>query len=352
MTTLLLHSIARHPLNPRITLGDLTHLEGSIREHGIIEPLVVVTGSRGSSTGTCRDCGQRVTRATTRVLLEHAANGIPCPGGSEPAGDDWLLIAGHRRWQAAVNVGHWLAPCVVRDDLRGDIDALCAMVSENAHREPLTPVEEARAFEQLRLFGLSAMQIAERTSHGRKMVSRRLALMRLPDAARSKLQSGVMTLADAEALLDLPPEGVERALRSMGTGRFREDVTRERLRADGSPDDSAAVAERLRSDFAGPYLRGSTRITKRAHESVLRGVVGVLAGSLPRRAMITRWVDLMGVDDPANLRDLDPVRALMGLAVACGRALPEVYTLLGELGYESSPVELGMLGETVASDAS
>src|SRR6266567_7868747 len=90
------------PANPREALEDLAELEASIRELGVLEPLVVVT------------------------VAAHRAGGWPGVG----AAATHVLLAGHRRHAAAAAAGLAAVPCVVRDDLAGD-DALAVMLSEN-----------------------------------------------------------------------------------------------------------------------------------------------------------------------------------------------------------------------------
>lgn len=335
-----LRSIRPHPMNPRFDLGDLSELTADVRDCGLIEPLVVMPGSWGKPTGVCRDCDQKVERLTTGVLLEHTHQGAPCPGGSEPAGDDWYLLAGHRRRQACLDAGLWEAPCVTRFDVKGDADALLVMLRENGHRRDLTPLEEATGFHQLTLFEYTPTKIAALTHRSKKTVDRRLALCTLPDRVREDLKVGVITLADAESMLGLEPAAAEKALKSIGTKHFREEVVRERL-GDASPE---KVAERLRGDFLAPFLDGTRKVPVRGSEEVLRAVAASLAGSLPDRT-VRRWCEAVGVGEPIELSTVAPMRSLIGLAVTVERSPFGMYDLLHALGYEPSPVELELLEE-------
>lgn len=333
-----LRSIKPHPHNPRFDLGDLTSLTADIRDNGLIEPLVVVPGTFGKQHGTCADCDQRVPRHTSGVLSEHITDGRPCPGGAEPAADDWYVVAGHRRRQAALDAGVHVVPCVTRFDLRTNADQVALMLRENGHRRDLTALEEAQGFHQLTLEGLTATRIAQQVKRSKKTVDRRLALMRLDERRRKQLMRGQITLEDAETLLSLPPEKAERALRSVGTDRFRQEVAKERL----DTDDRTAVAAELRREFLAPYLSGERRPERKALPAVRREVVTTLAEALPRR-VVRSWLDALGLGEPIEVHQVDPDRALLALAVAIGQGLEGQYDLLARLDYELSPVEVELL---------
>ena len=168
-----LAGLAPHPANPRDDLGDLTELQASIAEIGLLEPLVVVTAAA------------------------HAAGGWPAVADAATH----VILVGHRRHAAAVAAGLAEVPCVVRDDLAG-ADAIVTMIAENdpAKRHALAPLSEARAFAQLAERGWSQRQIAARVGCKQPHVSKRLALLRLPEQARGALASGKITPADAAVL--------------------------------------------------------------------------------------------------------------------------------------------------------
>lgn len=179
--------LAPHPANPREDLGDLAELEASIRELGVLEPLVVAT------------------------VAAHRAGGWP----DVAALATHVVLAGHRRRAAAIAAGLPIVPCVIRDDLAGD-DALAVMLSENdpAKRHGLTPLAEARAFAQLAERGWSQRRIAARMGCKQPHVSKRAALLRLPAEALSALAAGKITTADGTELARLAghPERVVKAL--------------------------------------------------------------------------------------------------------------------------------------------
>lgn len=333
-----LRSIRPHPKNPRIDLGDRTDLTADIRENGLIEPLVVVPGSWGKPSGECAECGTQVPRSPVGVLREHIIDGRPCPGGSEPAADDWYVVAGHRRRESSIDAGLWDVQCVIRTDLRTMAEQVALMMRENGHRRDLTPVEEARGFEQLTLEGLTATRIAQQVKVSKKVVDRRLALLRLPEDAKTQLHTGVMTLDDAEAMLDLPPEAQKRALHAVGTKEFRQEVAQQRV----GTDTPAAVAAELRAGFLQPYLTGAQRPARDALPRLRKEVVATLADRLP--AKVTRtWLGSLGVTEPVEVSRVDPDRALLALAVAVETDPAGQYDLLNVLGYEMSPVEIDLL---------
>ena len=215
-----LGNIRPNPRQPRTMIdpGSLEELAASIREHGIIQPLIV---SRDES------------------------------------GEGYTLIAGERRWQAARQAGLTTVPVLVRQ--AGDEQLLELALVENIQRADLNALEEAHAFQHMvEEFGLSHEQIAARVGRSRAAVSNTLRLLRLAPAAQQGLLDGTITEGHARALLGLDsPEAQEAALKvviAKGLNvRRTEDLVRrlsgERLisrpRQAPSPD-LVALEERLR----------------------------------------------------------------------------------------------------------
>lgn len=342
MTTKMIpvRAIRPHPKNPRFDLGDISDLTADVRDNGLIEPLVVVPGSYGKVNGLCGDCDQRVPRLTSGVLAEHIADGIPCPGGSDLAADEWFVVAGHRRRAACESAGVAEVECVTRFDLRSTADQIALMMRENGHRRDLTPLEEAHGYEQLVLEGLTATRIAQQVKRSKKTVDRRLALLNLSSVQQRRLRQGQMTLDEAEQILDLTPEQQDKVLRSVGTKTFREDIARERT---GS-DDRVVIASELRATFLSPFLRGAQRPPREALPHLRKEAVTTLANRLPQRT-VKSWLDALGVVDPMDVHQVDPDRALLALAVVIETDTSGQYDLLATLGYEPSPIELEILGE-------
>lgn len=173
-----LTELTSHPENPRgADVGDVTELASSIGSHGVLEPLVVVSIEAFIAA---HDHLQVADADVTHVV-----------------------VAGHRRLAAAQLAAIDEVPVVIRDDLADDGKDVEVMVAENLHREDLTPLQEARAFAQLRQMGRSQRQIAAAIGCGQSHVSKRLALLDLPEAGQKAMTTGQITPSAAEALLKL-----------------------------------------------------------------------------------------------------------------------------------------------------
>ncbi len=158
--------IRRNPRQPRGAMaeGELEELAASIREHGVLQPLVVTTGQ--------------------------------VPG-------EFTLIAGERRLEAARRAGLEKVPVVVR--AVSEQERLLLALIENVQRADLSPLETAEAYRQLNdEFGLSHEDISKRVAKSRVAVTNTLRLLRLPEAVRRSLASGQLTEGHARALLALP----------------------------------------------------------------------------------------------------------------------------------------------------
>jgi ParB family chromosome partitioning protein len=153
-----------NPLQPRSTFqaDRLAELAQSIREHGIIQPLIV-----RSAVGR------------------------------------YQLVAGERRWRAAKIAGLSQVPVIVQD-YADDLIMEVALI-ENIQREDLNPIEVAHAFERLAHdHKLSHEQIAERTGKDRTTITNMLRLLRLPGDIQLLLAEHRLSMGHARALLSLP----------------------------------------------------------------------------------------------------------------------------------------------------
>jgi ParB family chromosome partitioning protein len=187
-----------NPLQPRgvITPESLVDLVDSIKEHGILEPLVVA---------------------------------------KTPAG--LQLIAGERRWRASKLAGLSHVPVVVRETTpKGMLEM--ALV-ENVQRVDLNALDRAKGFERLmNEFGLTTSEIAVRIGKSVAYVSNSMRLLSLPDALKDGLLSQLITEGHARALSsiddqDLVMEAYKIVLRESGSVRRAEDLAR-RMRAKSS----------------------------------------------------------------------------------------------------------------------
>lgn len=203
----------------------------------------------------------------------------------EPAGDGGVvyeLIAGERRWRASGRAGLATIPAVLRttDDLAAVEQALV----ENLHRQDLTPLEEAAAYQQLiEDFGLTHEQLAERVGKKRSSVTNMLRLLGLPPTVQHLLADGRLSAGHARALLGTPDRSFQDELARLAaeegwTVRAVEEAVRrgsmapvpagEPARADVESSDADTVAGQERPGSApevgatldGAGLTPSTRL--------------------------------------------------------------------------------------------
>jgi len=149
----------------------LEDLANSIREHGLVQPLIV----------------------------------------TEAAGDRYRLIVGERRWQAAKLAGLERVPVVVKD--ASDRQTLELALVENVQRADLNALEEAAAYQRLiQDFGLTQQQVAQQVGKSRVAITNTLRLLTLPDALKQALIEERITEGHARALLALGNERSQLAL--------------------------------------------------------------------------------------------------------------------------------------------
>lgn len=167
--------IAPNPQQPRTAMDPdaLTELIGSVREHGVIQPLVV--SELGRSEFDDEDAVE------------------------EPR---YQLIAGERRLRAAKAAGLERVPVVVRQSTPQQLLELA--IVENVQRADLSPLEEAVAYQRLvEDFGLTQQEVATRVGRSRTAVANTIRLVELPDAVGRSLARGEITAGHARALLGL-----------------------------------------------------------------------------------------------------------------------------------------------------
>ncbi|MDQ0771297.1 ParB family chromosome partitioning protein [Pseudarthrobacter defluvii] len=145
---------------------DMAELVHSVREIGVLQPIVVRTSTES---------------------------------GSEP----YELVMGERRWRAVQAAGLETVPAIIRDT--ADDDLLRDALLENLHRSQLNPLEEAAAYQQLlEDFGTTHEQLADRIGRSRPQVSNTLRLLKLPPLVQRRVAAGVLSAGHARALLSLP----------------------------------------------------------------------------------------------------------------------------------------------------
>jgi len=128
-----------------------------------------------------------------------------------PTDDGYELIAGERRWRAAGRAGLAMIPAVVRDT--DDEASIEQALVENLHRQDLTPLEEAAAFQQLlEDFELTHEQLADRVGKSRSAITNTLRLLGLPPGIQHLLADGKLSAGHARALLATPDRALQEAL--------------------------------------------------------------------------------------------------------------------------------------------
>ncbi|AZS11738.1 ParB-like partition protein [Arthrobacter phage Maja] len=173
---LAIDQLAIHPKNVRKDLGIVTDLANSISAQGIMQPLVVAPA------------------------LEAKA-----PGWETPSLDrkKFTIIAGHRRHAAAQLANLHVLPCVIREDLDTEPKQLEAMLVENTQRADLTLMEEARGYQALLEFpGYTVKSVAKATGRSQSLVRSRVALTKLSDDAKGKIEERTLSIEQALVLVD------------------------------------------------------------------------------------------------------------------------------------------------------
>jgi ParB family chromosome partitioning protein len=179
--------------------------------------------------------------ALTALTASIREMGILQPILVRPAVDDqYEIIAGERRWRAAKRAGLQHVPCIVRDV--EDTAALEHALVENLHRQDLNPLEEAAAYQQLMEdFGLTQELVSQRVGRSRSAVANTLRLFQLPPSIQRMIGDGRLSAGHARALLatpdrDLQEELADEILNRGLSVRETEQLVRERLAPPAEPE--------------------------------------------------------------------------------------------------------------------
>jgi ParB family transcriptional regulator, chromosome partitioning protein len=166
------HDIVPNPRQPRTNFDadDLAELVHSVREFGVLQPVVV----------------------------------RPIADGK------YELIMGERRTRASREAGLTSIPAVIRDT--ADEHLLRDALLENLHRSELNPLEEASAYEQLLAdFGITQEELASRIGRSRPQISNTIRLLKLPVPVQQRVAAGVLSAGHARAILSLAtPEAMQK----------------------------------------------------------------------------------------------------------------------------------------------
>ncbi|HUE61064.1 MAG TPA: ParB/RepB/Spo0J family partition protein [Acidimicrobiales bacterium] len=193
-------SIRANTHQPRSNFDEetLAALTASVREVGILQPVLVRTVGDGS----------------------------------------YELIAGERRWRAAKRAALQTIPAIVRD--ASDMQSVEAALVENLHREDLNPLEEAGAYQQLiEDFGLTHEQLSVRVGKSRAAITNTLRLFQLPPAVQKLVGDGQLSAGHARALLGTPDRAFQESLARKAVSeqmsvRAVEDAVKQRNELGGS----------------------------------------------------------------------------------------------------------------------
>jgi ParB family chromosome partitioning protein len=264
------NAIKTNPKQPRQVFDEdaLHELEHSIREFGLMQPIVV----------------------------------------RELAPDSYELVMGERRWRATQLVGLKTIPAIVRQT--ADDVMLRDALLENIHRVQLNPLEEAAAYQQLlEEFGVTHEELADRIGRSRPVVTNTIRLLKLPLPVQRRVAAGVLSAGHARTLLGLEDPGAqeelatrivaegmsvrateEAVLLAKSAGPAKEKVVRRKpLQAPGLQD----LAERLSDNF-------DTRVKVELGQR--KGRIVVEFGSVDD---LERIIQLMAPEATKRTRDQD-----------------------------------------------
>ncbi len=246
-----LDAIDPNPEQPRrrFDAGELEKLADSIREHGVLQPVVV-----------------------------------------RRAGERYELIVGERRWRASRAAGRATIPALVAD--KAAPERLAIALVENVQRDDLNPIELAHAFRALASSGATQDEIGRQVSLDRSTIANHLRLLELSRALQEDVEGGVLSTGHAKALLQIAnPEQRQ---------RMRDRVVRDGLSV-------RALEEQVRRS-GGPR---ATRKPRPTADPNLSRVVDALRQRLQTRVRVQGdgkrgriEVEYFGADDLARISDI------------------------------------------------
>ncbi len=250
--------IVPNPRQPRthFNVEDLAELVHSVREFGVLQPVVVRKNSDG----------------------------------------EYELIMGERRTRAAREAGLEKIPAIVRET--ADEDLLRDALLENLHRSELNPLEEASAYQQLlEDFGITQEELATRIGRSRPQISNTIRLLKLPMPVQQRVAAGVLTAGHARAILSLEsPEAMQ---------RLADKVVNEDLSV-------RATEVAAKTQPAGP-TRSAAQATPGARRAYLDEVAGNLGDRLNTRVKVSLGARKgQVIIDFASIQDLNRILSELG----------------------------------------
>jgi ParB family transcriptional regulator, chromosome partitioning protein len=245
--------ILPNPAQPRLSYDEesLTELADSIREHGVLQPILV-----------------------------------------RPSGSKFELIAGERRWRASGMCGRETIPAIVVDF--DESTALEVSIIENLQREDVSPLEEAAMFRKMtETFGYSVRQLAQKVGKDKGYVENRLRLSDAPADVRELVSLRKDTISHAYELMKI---GEERKRRRLAKRILAGELTLAKLRLITSggdePADGEPAPEAARTRRRGKTVAGEVAAAKAADDALM-GARSKLSEGVDDLVDIIRQPDLM-----------------------------------------------------------
>jgi ParB family chromosome partitioning protein len=212
-----INQIEPNPDQPRVEIGDLTELTSSIKQKGVLEPLLVKP---------VRETG------------------------------NWMIIAGERRWRAATLAGLSEVPCIELDIDEKSVAEIALI--ENLQRKDLTVWEEADGLAALaETFGYTHDEIAKKISKSRTTVTESMAIAGIPEAIREKCRAA--NLSAKSTLLEIARQFDDQAMRDFVENITSKSLSREEIRNTVRPQNKISENK-------------ETKYSKNAPENIFRYV--------------------------------------------------------------------------------
>ena len=254
MRDLPVSKILPNPAQPRLSYDEesLTELADSIREHGVLQPILV-----------------------------------------RPAGTKYELIAGERRWRASGMAGRETIPAIVVEF--DEQTALEVSIIENLQREDVSPLEEATMFRRMTdTFGYSVRQLAQKVGKDKGYVENRLRLSDAPADIRELVSLRKDTISHAYELMKL---GDERKRRRLAKRIVAGELSLAKLRIITGGGGDVAATENGHAEPSAPKRRGKTAAGQvaaaKAADDALMGARAKLAEGVDDMVEILRQPEMM-----------------------------------------------------------
>jgi len=226
--------------------------------------------------------------ALERLAVSIREHGVVQPILVRRKGGRYELIAGERRWRAAQKAGLSTIPVIVKEV--ADSDLLEIALTENVQREDLNPIEEAQAYQKLiERVGLTQEALASRFGRDRSYITNYLRLLRLPDDLQRLVEDGRLSTGHARTVLGLPhvdqQRRVARHVLEKGLSvRATEALVKKHL------DETPGSTRRSTSHTTDPNIRSAENKLRRAFGTQVRILQGLPNG--PGRIEIAFFNDM------------------------------------------------------------